>query len=116
MNFVDQTWSVSVPRFSFGIAKVDIFSLPPNFSLQFFTSFLTKKLSNISNSLNIRELQCCYNFVKLLEVVFHHQVNSIIAYPVKILVSKSTVIQFSIIIRSVLDSSPLILETDIHLT
>ena len=37
MNFLHQTWSVSVPRFSFGIAKVDIFSLPPNFFAKIFT-------------------------------------------------------------------------------
>ena len=64
MNLLFQTWSVSVPRFSFGIAKVDIFSLPPNFSAIIFSLFCKKKLSGNLNTLITRQLCYCYNFVK----------------------------------------------------
>jgi len=45
-----------IPRFSFGIAKVDIFSLLPNFFQIIFTLFNTQNSPQIHNSLNLRGL------------------------------------------------------------
>ena len=51
-----------------------------------------------------------------LEVEFYHHVDSVISYPMEVLVCQSEAVELASIIFTILYGSPLIFQTDVQLT